>query len=229
MTLTLPRSFLRIAVFAAVLVSAGCAVQPRREPLPPGMEAAAQARQAEREAALRPLSDWSLEGRIAVSNDGKGGSGRIDWTQRGQAYAVSLSAPVTRQSWRLSGGPEGARLEGIEGGPRSGPDAQQLLLEATGWAIPVAALSDWVRGLRADAAGPARMEFEATGRLARLHQGGWVIDYGWPDADADAASAGRVLPRRLDARQGEARVRLLVDTWVGLESQADAAAATPSQ
>lgn len=227
MTLTLPRSLLRIAVLSAALVSVGCAVQPRREPLPPGMEAAAQARQAEREAALRPLADWSLEGRIAVSNDGKGGSGRIDWTQRGQAYVVSLSAPVTRQSWRLSAGPDGARLEGIEGGPRSGPDAQQLLLEATGWAIPVGALSDWVRGLRAEAAGPARMEFEATGRLARLHQGGWVIDYVWPDA-ADA-SAGPVLPRRLDARQGEARVRLLVDTWTGHESQADAAAATPSQ
>ena len=191
------------------------------------MEAAAQARQAEREAALRPVSDWSLEGRIAVSNDGKGGSGRIDWTQRGQAYAVSLSAPVTRQSWRLSAGPDGARLEGVEGGPRSGPDAQQLLLEATGWAIPVGALSDWVRGLRAEAAGPARMEFEATGRLARLHQGGWVIDYVWPDASD--ASAGPVLPRRLDARQGEARVRLLVDTWTGHESLADAAAATPSQ
>ena len=42
MTLTLPRSFLRIAVLAAVLVSAGCAVQPKREPLPPALEAAAQ-------------------------------------------------------------------------------------------------------------------------------------------------------------------------------------------
>ena len=222
-------SYLRpaIAIAALALLLAACAPAPVRPDLTPAQVAAAEAAQLGREAELRGRGDWSLAGRIAVSNRGKGGSGRIDWTQRGQAYAVSLSAPVTRQSWRLSAGPDGARLEGVEGGPRSGPDAQQLLLEATGWAIPVGALSDWVRGLRAEAAGPARMEFEATGRLARLHQGGWVIDYVWPDATD--ASAGPVLPRRLDARRGEARVRLLVDTWTGHGSQADGTAATPSQ
>ncbi|MFP7723521.1 lipoprotein insertase outer membrane protein LolB [Lysobacter sp. A3-1-A15] len=219
-----PSRFFIVAIAAALLASS-CAVQPTRTALPPAEEAAAQARQAAREAALRPQDAWSLEGRIAVSNDGKGGSGRIDWTQRGQAYEISLSAPVTRQSWRLSADAGGARLEGVEGGPRAGPDAQQLLLEATGWAIPVGALSDWVRGMRAQSAGPARLEFDASGRLARLHQGGWVIDYLWPDAVG--AGSGLALPRRLDASRGEARVRLLVDAWSG-NPPADDGTADPS-
>src|SRR5690606_41495821 len=70
----------------------------------------------------------------------------------------SLAAPVTRQSWRLSVDAGGARLEGMEGGTRTGPDGQQLLLEATGLDVPVGALGAWLRGLPADEAehGPAR-------------------------------------------------------------------------
>jgi outer membrane lipoprotein LolB len=185
--------------------------------LPPEQQAAADARQQARELALRGQADWSLQGRIAVSSGRNGGSGRIDWRQRGDGYEVELSAPVTRQSWRLSGTPEWARLEGLDGGPRAGADPMALLYEATGWLIPVAALADWVRGLRAPSVGPSQVEYADDGRLSRLQQGGWTIDYRWPDQEGD-----RVLPERIDARRdgggddgrsGEARVKLIVDEW----------------
>src|SRR5690606_1661679 len=109
-----------------------------RAPQPAGPpSAAAEAREAQRRLWLDARPDWELQGRLAVSQAGKGGSGRIDWRQRGPRYEISLSAPVTRQSWRLSGDGAGARLEGLEGGPREGPDASRLLWEATGWIIPV--------------------------------------------------------------------------------------------
>ena len=60
----------------------------------------------------------------------RGGSGRLDWQQHGPAFKVSLAAPVTRQGWSLAGRPGGARLDGLEGGSRSGEDAAALLLEA---------------------------------------------------------------------------------------------------
>ncbi|MFD0739892.1 lipoprotein insertase outer membrane protein LolB [Lysobacter koreensis] len=204
-----------LLVAATVALLATCATtQPIRTSLPAAEVAAAQARQLAREAALRGEPDWSLAGRIAVSNGRNGGSGRIDWQQVGPRYEVSLSAPVTRQSWRLAGDAAGARLEGIDGGPREGADAGELLRAATGWDIPVAALAEWVRGVRADGLGPAVVSYGADGRLARLAQGGWEIDYRWPDAAAGAASAdAQALPARLDARRGDARVRLIVDAW----------------
>ena len=123
---------------------------------------------------------------------------------------MALSAPVTRQSWRLSGDDAGARLEGIEGGPREGRDAAQLLREATGWEIPVVALAEWVRGVRAQALGPARVAYGEDGRLARIEQGGWAIDYVWNAAmPAGVGAAGAA--RR--ARRGEAQVRLVIDQW----------------
>jgi outer membrane lipoprotein LolB len=198
------------ATLAATLVLAGCAVAPVRPPatLPPAQHAAAMAAQAAREEVLADHRDWHLAGRVALTNDGRGGSGRIEWEQHGDGFSVQLGAPVTRQSWRLSGREGDVLLEGMDGGPRRGTDPTALLREATGWEIPVARLSGWVRGARSGD-GPATLGFSADGRLARLVQAGWTLDY----ADWQAQPDGFVLPMRVTASRGTARVRLVVDAW----------------
>lgn len=207
------RAGARALVFALALplILAACAGRTVRPELPPEQVAAAEARQLAREHGLRMQPDWSMTGRIAVATDGKGGSGRIEWEQSGPRFEVSLSAPVTRQSWRLTGESDNALLEGLEGGPRSGADARFLLLEATGWDIPVVSLSDWLRGLRAPNEDPAQITYGADGLPIRINQAGWQIDYTWPDADADADAAMR--PVRVDAHRDSARVRLIIDEW----------------
>lgn len=191
--------------FALSACVGGAVKRPGGETVVPA-DAAAQ-REAARALRVRAGSEWSLTGRIAVSNAGKGGSGRIEWNQHGERFEVALSAPVTRQSWRLAGGPGEARLEGLEGGPRSGDNAAALLLETTGWDIPVEALGNWLRGLPAEGAAAAKLTPGPDGRPLSIEQGGWTIAYQWP-ASGD-------LPSRLDARRASARVRLIVDEWQG--------------
>jgi outer membrane lipoprotein LolB len=177
------------------------------------VSAEAQQAEAARVASLQGLPQWSFQGRVAVNKGRNGGNARIDWQQQARQYVVELSAPITRQSWRLSGDShyEGGRLEGLEGGPREGEDAQQLLLEATGWDIPVNQLADWVRGLvAADTVAAEQVERDGEGRPRRVLQMGWEIQYlDWYPADA----ARPVLPRRIEAVNGDAKVRLLVDSW----------------
>lgn len=201
-----------LGVLAAVCLLAACAGQPVREspPLAGAALVAAQARQDAHEAWVREHPSWSMQGRVALSNGRDGGSGRIDWRQAGPRYDVSLSAPVTRQSWRLSGDAGTASLEGLPGGTRRGDDPARLLHEATRWEIPVTALSAWVRGARAPEAlhGPAEMAFGQDGRPLRLRQDGWDITY-----TAWQAASPISLPSRLEARRGEALVRLVVDSW----------------
>lgn len=204
---------IRFLAIAAALLLTACVAQPVRQALPPDQSAAAEALQVAREQLLRQQPSWSLQGRMAVSNGRNGGSGRIEWTQDDRRFDVSLSAPVTRQSWRLVGDTSMARLEGLDGGTRDGPDAAVLLRDATGWEIPVTALADWVRGVRAQGAGVALATYGLDGRLLRLEQGGWSIDYHWPLADSAGGGAKPTLPVRLDARRGDASVRLIVDQW----------------
>ena len=198
------------ATAACAVLLAACATHPPRTQLP-AIAGNPQQHQQQREAALAAQPSWSLAGRVALSNGKDGGSGRIDWRQDGARYEVALSAPVTRQSWRLSGQPGQALLEGLEGGSRRGADASALLLEATRWDIPVEALASWVRGAEADRArfGEASVTFGTDGRIYRLVQGGWTIDYG----DWQATGQGLELPNRLNAVRGGGKVRLIVDQW----------------
>ena len=116
-------------------------------------------------------------------------------------YDVSLSAPVTRQSWRLSGDAAGARLEGLEGGPREGADAEATAARSHRLGHPGARAVGLGARRRAPTRrfGAAQMEFGADGRLARIEQAGWTIDY------ARLATGGRAgvasLPGRLEATQ----------------------------
>jgi outer membrane lipoprotein LolB len=193
-----------IAMLAIAL--SACATRAPRETLPP-IEGTPAANQAARAVTLASLAEWSLSGRVAVSNGKDGGSGRLEWRQVGRRYDVALSAPVTRQSWRVTGGEGDAVLEGFAGGPRTGPDAAALLFDATHWQIPVDALGDWVIGFPH---GDGALHFGADGRVDRIEEAGWVVTYAdW----RRQAGASVDLPGRIEATRGDARVRLVVDQW----------------
>lgn len=197
-----------LAVVVATLALSACATRPAPREAAPIDLATARANEIRRSG----LRDWGLSGRIAVSNGNRGGSGRIDWRQRAADYTISLSAPVTRQSWQLAGDQSGARLEGIAGGPRESGDVEQLLQSATGWNIPVRALQNWVRGIAAASHeyGPVKLVYDGGGQPTKLEQAGWAIEYPeWYPAGADAPP----LPKRIVARKGEASVKLVVDGW----------------
>ena len=192
----------RLLLLSLVLVVAACVPPPvRRAP-----DAALMQAQVARETALMARPDWSLSGRIAISDGKDGGSGRIDWKQHGADFDIRLSAPVTRQSWRLVREGGRVRLEGLEGGTLEGTDAEALLYQALGWMVPVDALASWARGVRASS--DAQLEFGADGLPSLLTEDGWSVEYRAWDAGGDPPR-----PKKVFAAQGESKVRLSVDHW----------------
>ncbi|RMH89541.1 outer membrane lipoprotein LolB [Lysobacter pythonis] len=151
---------------------------------------------------------WSMSGRVAVASGRQSGNARIEWRQRENAdYSVTLSAPVTRQSWRLDVNPQGAAISGLPQGPKNGPDAAALLREATGWDIPIVYMGAWLRGESASGADrPRRYVFsEPGGYLLGFDQHGWRIEF--------VRAGNQELPTRITATRGESRVRLVIDQW----------------
>ena len=179
---------------------AACAPAPVRPPIK-GDESV----QVARESALASQSTWSFSGRIAVNSAGNAGNARIDWKQDGADYDIRLSAPITGQGWRLRRVGPDISLEGMQGGTRTGNDAEALLQDATGWRVPVSAMASWVRGARA--AGSADLDFDPAGLPATLRQLGWAVEYrGWTVASTP-------LPTRVFASQPDASVRLVIERW----------------
>ncbi len=199
---------------AGVMLLAGCATTASTRSAPPLSAEAQSEHRRQRAEWLSLYAAWSFTGRAAISRGDKGGSGRIEWEQRDRnRYSIALSAPVTRQSWRLIGDlhSEAGRIEGLEGGPRDGEFAEELLLQATGWDVPLQQLGSWVRGALAAEYPVESVEYDGQGRPSLLRQAGWTVRYtAWRPGLAGQPD----LPARIEAESGDARVKLQIDDWV---------------
>jgi outer membrane lipoprotein LolB len=195
---------LRILAAALPLLLAACVP-------PPAVrmkgDAALLMEQEAREHALGGTDHWVLQGKLGVSDGKDGGSGTLNWSQNGERYEFTVRSPVIGKSFRLSGGPDGALLEGLDGGPLRGPDAESLMLKALGWDVPLRDLRAWVLGLRADG-GPAELSFGADRLPSLLQQDGWNVDY----REWDAARQPPV-PKKVFAEKPPYRVRLSIESW----------------
>ena len=160
-----------------------------------------------RERALAGADHWALQGRLGVSDGRDGGSGNFSWTQDGDHYDFVLRAPITGKSFRLSGSPSGALLEGLDGGPLRGPDAEALMRKALGWEVPLGDLRAWVLGVRADG-GPAELRFGANRLPSLLQQDGWSVDYRAWDENRQPP-----LPTKVYAAKPPYKVRLSIESW----------------
>lgn len=142
-----------------------------------------------------------------MSGGGEGGSGRIEWSQDGSSYVVTVRTPVSNQTWRLSGDASQCVLEGLPQGPVRGLDPSELLEREVGWRLPVEAVATWVRALPQDPA-RARVRLDGAGLPQRLVERGWIVEYlGYVTAQPPP------LPRRLRARRGDDEVRLAIAQW----------------
>jgi outer membrane lipoprotein LolB len=195
---------LRILAAALPLLLAACAPQVVRRQ----GDTALLGQQQARERQLAGTDHWTLQGQLGVSDGrGGGGSGTLTWTQDGDRYEFVVRAPITGQSFRLSGGPDGALLEGLDGGPLRGPDAEALMQRAMGWNVPLRDLRAWVLGLRADS-GPAELSFGANSLPSLLQQDGWAVDYRAWDASRQPP-----LPTKVFASKPPYKVKLSIESW----------------
>ena len=170
-------------------------------------DAATLGMQEQRERSLADSDHWLLQGRLSVSDGNDNHTGGLTWRQDGERYEFTVRAPVTGRSFRLTGGPEGAELDGLDGGTRRGRDAESLMASAVGWQIPMTELKRWVLGLRADS-GPADIAFGADRLPSRLVQDGWTVDYKQWDATKQPA-----MPVRVFAEKAPYKVRLSIEDW----------------
>lgn len=181
-----------------LLLVSGCASRPAKTAAGDPMAA-----QVQREHRLAGETSWSFRGRLAVAVGGDGGSGSLQWRQQGEDLDIRLTAPVTGQAWHLVWVSGVSRLSGLQGGDRVGDDPQALLEQATGWPLPLAAMADWLRGLRHGDS--AELEFDAQGLPRLLREQGWTVEFRSWDDDSR--------PIRIHARRGDASVRLAIDAW----------------
>jgi len=172
-----------------------------------GEQAARKLLYDQRLARLSPLDTWSLEGRLAVSNASDGGSGYLSWRQQGDTSRMDFHGALGRGAWRLLANQDGAELEFADGSRYHAATIDDLVRDQVGWQIPVETLAWWIRGLAAPGRYQRRL-LDEEGRLSRLDQNGWTIEFGRYGTVDELT-----LPLRMTARQDDRTVKLAVRKW----------------
>lgn len=194
------------ALATAVWLLAGCAG-------PTALQGGSLAQRAER---LAELSDWRIEGRLAVSDGRQSWQSGVNWRQRGGRYAIDLIGPLGQGRVSIRGDANGVTLDDGERRLRA-PDPETLLARAGIAPVPIEGLRHWLLGLP-DPALSARPVTDDDGLLRRLQQAGWQIVYvNYVTVD------DLVMPQRIDARRDgpgvdtpgvdTLDVRLLINRW----------------
>lgn len=204
MTVRLLRSAAQAGIAAVALAAllAGCAGAP---PKPIG--APDQAAWQEHLAKLETLSDWRLQGRIAVVNGSHGSSGSLVWFENAPRFEMRLSGPFGIGGFRLYGTPNGLFIDTGDK-TRYTSDPANFLARRLGGPLPVTSLRYWALGMP-DPASPAQIEVDQDGLLRHLEQNGWSIDYD----RFTTTQHGWTLPTRLEAHRGQVKLKLVVEDW----------------
>lgn len=156
---------------------------------------------------LVATDEWGLLGKISLDDGDQGGSGRLQWDVKPGSSELDFHGALGRGAWHLQIGPQGVLLKMADGTEQTAADVDELIQERMGWPIPLDALQWWVRGLAA----PGVIDNETIGPgglLIGLSQFGWRVDFNRYDS-----YGGMELPVRLEATQGNYRVKLAIKRW----------------
>lgn len=185
----------RVAGALAALL-AGCALQP----------AAQHMSLAERER----VAAFELEGRISANDGERAANGTLLWSHAPGRDEWTVLSPLGQIVAQVVATTDGAMLRSADGQRVDAADAAELLPRVLGVPAPAGHLADWVQAIPAP--GARVLGVDAVGRPLRVADSGWIIDY-----PAYADDAPDAIPRRIDARWGEARLRIVVDAWTALD------------
>ncbi|MCB1823789.1 MAG: outer membrane lipoprotein LolB [Candidatus Competibacteraceae bacterium] len=185
-----------------VVLSAGCAVAPPASPTAPDAWAA-------RQSTLTRLTQWQADGRIGVVSGQDGWHASFQWVQRDPTYRIDIIGPLGQGRITIQGDAREVSIQTQDGQRSTAPDPDLLLEQTLGLRLPVTGLRYWVRGLPAP--GPTALsQTDAAGRLTRLEQNGWVIEY---PSYAPSSVFNLDLPERIVARRLDLGVKLVIEQW----------------
>lgn len=179
------------------LLLAGCAAVPAQQRI---SEPAAYRPHLQQ---ISAIASFAVSGRIAVLTETKGFSGSIRWHHRPDGEDMAFYSPLGTQLGQLSADADGVTLTTSDQKSYQANDAETLTQQTLGWSLPMAGLPDWVLGR------PAAGEFEIhdwddLGRITRLQQNGWDIEY--------PAYQGN-LPSKVVLKSPKLDLKLVIESW----------------
>jgi outer membrane lipoprotein LolB len=143
----------------------------------------------------------SLSGRVAVQQDKDNFSGLFQWVQRDGVDDILLSDPLGQGVAKIVRTARETMLQLPDGRTQTAPDADALTEKLLGFRLPLGGMSYWIMA-RPDPARPHQMTRDEQGRVERIVQDDWKIDY---------LSYAEGKPRKIRITRPDLEITLVVD------------------
>jgi len=160
-----------------------------------------------RQQVLAAIPEWAFTGRIGVSAGTEGFNGKLRWNQVDNGFSATVSGPLGVGAIKINGDSRRVTVIDKDGQGIELTNPEEDLRSMYGWTIPVTSLRYWALGIP-DPASPAVTKFGEDGQLVRLEQRNWRVSI-----SQYRAAGGQLMPRRITAVNGDAKVRLVIDHW----------------
>ena len=158
---------------------------------------------------IMAIRDWQASGKLGIKVPNDGGSASLQWQQNSSDYQIDLAGPLGMGKMTITGTRDAVTLSQSNRPPQTATTAEELIVKNTGWKIPVAQLTYWIRGLPAPVATVTRYAFNDQGGLGELEQAGWKITYG----EYLQTSKDIPMPGRITAEFKDVRLILVLREW----------------
>ncbi|GLR70393.1 lipoprotein insertase outer membrane protein LolB [Agaribacter marinus] len=160
---------------------------------------------------------WQLSGKLAVITPEERKSGYLSWQQENATYTMSLNTIVGSTVARLAYDGQIATLE-ADGKEWQDTSPNRLIVDITGWSIPVSSLAVWMSGQAQINDTISRYDNGLIKTLTPSCSGCevWQISYG-SYGEFALAQESLVLPSKLTLKNSIDGTRLIIriDKWKG--------------
>lgn len=161
--------------------------------------------------AAQPDMQFRLDGRMSVRTPDQTFSGTVSWTRKTGEETLLLSGPLGQGAAEIRRQDGRVTLKTAEGGEVVEDSDERLMERVLGLRLPLVGLVYWLSGVpRPGMAFSAGTDTE--GRVERLDQDGWHIEYSQFRRYDAHWRPGRIFAKRGDSLE----FRFVVDSWVPL-------------
>ncbi|MDX5626906.1 MULTISPECIES: lipoprotein insertase outer membrane protein LolB [unclassified Brenneria] len=196
---------LRLLPLASVLLTA-CGLH---QPVSPGKNPTSpEWRQHQQK--VQQLSQYQTRGSFAYISDSKKLYARFFWEESSsQRFRLLLTNPLGSTELELSAQPGSVQIADNQGKRYVGKDAEEMVQQLTGMAIPLNNLRQWILGLPGDAS-DFTLDDQYLLNKVTYRQGdqSWNVSY-----QSYSRKVNPPLPQSLELTQGEQRIKLKMDNW----------------
>ncbi len=157
---------------------------------------------------LEQFAHWRLQGKLGLKTPQDSKSAYLDWKNKDLDYRISLHGLFGLGRVQINKNGNEVEVKSKKEIYRD-TSARLLLLNITGWDLPIEGLQYWIKGQLDPTSVPKNIEYDQTNtQIQTLNQNGWNIRY-----LKYTSYKNLTLPSKLTASRDGLKLTLVIKKW----------------